>query len=98
MKVLVADKFEQTGIDGLTSAGCDVVYSPDLKDESLTRENLTQLTRTLRVSLAEILTRAHGAQQPEDWKTGIEGPLRVTVTELVSATTLTQCMIRTGNV
>jgi D-3-phosphoglycerate dehydrogenase len=35
VKVLVADKFEQTGIDGLKSAGCEVLYQPDLKDDSL---------------------------------------------------------------
>jgi D-3-phosphoglycerate dehydrogenase len=35
MKVLVADKFEQSGIDGLKAAGCEVVYQPDLKDEGL---------------------------------------------------------------
>lgn len=35
MKVLIADKFEQSGQDGLKSAGCDVVFQPDLKDESL---------------------------------------------------------------
>jgi D-3-phosphoglycerate dehydrogenase / 2-oxoglutarate reductase len=36
MRVLVADKFEKSGIDGLKAAGCDVVYEPDLKDEPLT--------------------------------------------------------------
>ena len=36
MKVLIADKFEQSGIEGLKGAGCDVVYQPDLKDDSLT--------------------------------------------------------------
>jgi len=36
MRVLVADKFEQSGIDGLTAAGCDVLYEPDLKDDALT--------------------------------------------------------------
>jgi D-3-phosphoglycerate dehydrogenase / 2-oxoglutarate reductase len=35
MKVLVADKFEQSGIDGLRAAGCEVVYQPDLKDQAL---------------------------------------------------------------
>jgi D-3-phosphoglycerate dehydrogenase / 2-oxoglutarate reductase len=35
MKVLVADKFEQSGIDGLKAAGCEVVYEPDLKDDAL---------------------------------------------------------------
>ena len=37
MKVLIADKFEQSGVEGLKAAGCDVVYEPDLKDESLTQ-------------------------------------------------------------
>src|SRR5688500_484568 len=36
MKVLVADKFEQSGIDGLQSLGCDISYQPDLKDDALT--------------------------------------------------------------
>lgn len=35
MKVLVADKFEKSGIDGLKAAGCEVIYEPDIKDESL---------------------------------------------------------------
>src|ERR1041385_2844521 len=35
MKVLVADKFEQSGLDGLEAAGCTVAYRPDLKDEAL---------------------------------------------------------------
>ena len=35
MKVLVADKFEQSGLDGLKAAGCEVVYEPDLKDDTL---------------------------------------------------------------
>ena len=37
MKVLIADKFEKSGVDGLKAAGCDVVYEPDLKDDSLTQ-------------------------------------------------------------
>jgi len=36
MKVLVADKFEQSGLDGLGAAGCEVVYEPDLNDAALT--------------------------------------------------------------
>jgi D-3-phosphoglycerate dehydrogenase / 2-oxoglutarate reductase len=35
MKVLIADKFEQAGIDGLKAAGCEVLYQPDLKDDAL---------------------------------------------------------------
>jgi len=36
MKVLIADKFERSGIDGLEVVGCEVVYEPDLKEASLT--------------------------------------------------------------
>lgn len=35
MKILVADKFEKSGIEGLKAAGCEVVYEPDLKEDSL---------------------------------------------------------------
>src|SRR5438067_2490489 len=35
MRVLVADKFEPAGIDGLKAARCEVVYQPDLKDDAL---------------------------------------------------------------
>ncbi len=35
MKILVADKFEQSGLDALLAAGCDVVSQPDLKDDAL---------------------------------------------------------------
>ena len=35
MRVLVADKFEQTGLSGLEKAGCEVIYEPDASDESL---------------------------------------------------------------
>ncbi|MBA2503467.1 MAG: hydroxyacid dehydrogenase [Pyrinomonadaceae bacterium] len=35
MKVLVADKFEQSGQDGLQATGCELLYQPDLKDETL---------------------------------------------------------------
>lgn len=35
MKVLVADKFEQSGLDGLRMLGCEVIYDPSLKEESL---------------------------------------------------------------
>jgi D-3-phosphoglycerate dehydrogenase len=47
VKVLVADKFEQSGLDGLGAAGCDVVYEPDLKDDGL--------TAAIRASGADVL-------------------------------------------
>ena len=47
MKVLVADKFEQSGLEGLKAAGCVVVYQPDLKDDAL--------AAAIRDSCAEVL-------------------------------------------
>src|SRR5215467_12263276 len=35
MKILIADKFEQSGRDGLEALGCEVTFQPDLKDETL---------------------------------------------------------------
>jgi D-3-phosphoglycerate dehydrogenase len=35
MKVLIADKFEKVGIDGLKELGCEVVSQPDVKAEGL---------------------------------------------------------------
>ena len=35
MKVLVADQFEQSGLDGLAACGCEVIFDPALKDETL---------------------------------------------------------------
>jgi D-3-phosphoglycerate dehydrogenase len=35
MRVLVADKFEAVGLEGLRSLGCEVYFEPDLEGESL---------------------------------------------------------------
>ena len=35
MGVLIADTFEQSGRDGLTAAGCEVVYQPGLQTDAL---------------------------------------------------------------
>jgi D-3-phosphoglycerate dehydrogenase / 2-oxoglutarate reductase len=35
MRVLIADKFEQFGRDGLQAIGCEVSFQPELKDEAL---------------------------------------------------------------
>ena len=35
MKILIADKFEESGRIGLRSIGCDISFQPDLKDEAL---------------------------------------------------------------
>ena len=36
MKILIADKFEQSGIDQLKKLGCEVLSNPELKDAALT--------------------------------------------------------------
>jgi D-3-phosphoglycerate dehydrogenase len=35
MKVLIADQFEQSGIDAIVAAGCDVLYEPSFADQQL---------------------------------------------------------------
>ncbi|MDX6444877.1 MAG: D-3-phosphoglycerate dehydrogenase / 2-oxoglutarate reductase [Blastocatellia bacterium] len=35
MRVLIADKFEQSGREGLQAIECEVVFQPDLKDDAL---------------------------------------------------------------
>ncbi|MBS1812012.1 MAG: hydroxyacid dehydrogenase [Acidobacteria bacterium] len=37
MKVLIADKFEASGIRGLEFIGCEVIYDPALKDDALAK-------------------------------------------------------------
>lgn len=54
MRVLVADKFEQSGIDGLSAAGCEVIYAPTLKDESLVDEVAVQAPDVLIVRSTKV--------------------------------------------
>jgi len=35
MKILIADKFEDSGREGLKALGCEIIYNPDLKDDAL---------------------------------------------------------------
>jgi len=35
MKVLIADQFEQSGMDAVAAAGCEVIYQPSLADQHL---------------------------------------------------------------
>ena len=61
MKVLVADKFEQSGIDGLKAAGCEVLYQPDLKDEALAQalhETGADVLRTTSTSVNATMLEA----------------------------------------
>jgi D-3-phosphoglycerate dehydrogenase len=47
MTVLVADKFEQSGLDGLRAAGCEVIFQPDAAGDAL--------VEALRTSAAAVL-------------------------------------------
>jgi D-3-phosphoglycerate dehydrogenase len=49
MKILIADKFEQSGRDGLEALGCEVVSQPDLKDEALVEAIARELPDVLVV-------------------------------------------------
>ena len=49
MRVLIADTFEQSGIDALGRAGCQVLYEPDLKDAALEARLRTSDARVLVV-------------------------------------------------
>ncbi|HET9930544.1 MAG TPA: condensin subunit MukF [Polyangiaceae bacterium] len=55
-----------------------------LHDETLTRESLTLLTRTLLASLGSIRDAASRAQTTEAWRAEVSAPLSVTVGDLVS--------------
>jgi D-3-phosphoglycerate dehydrogenase len=54
MKVLVADKFEQSGQDGLKQIGCEVLYKPDLKDEALVDAILSEKPDVLVVRSTKV--------------------------------------------
>jgi D-3-phosphoglycerate dehydrogenase len=63
MHVLIADKFERSGQDGLKAAGCEVTYQPDLKDDSLTQavEQLRPDVLVVRSTKVPEATLAAGA-------------------------------------
>lgn len=59
MRVLVADKFEETGLEGLRSLGCEVYYEPKLEGESLgwrLRDTAAEVlvVRSTKVTAAEM--------------------------------------------
>jgi len=49
MKVLIADTFEQSGLDAIAAAGCELIYRPEIADEKLAAV-LTTDGKTLVVS------------------------------------------------
>ncbi len=58
MKVLIADKFEKVGVDGLHELGCEVVSQPDLKAEDLPRALREEDPRILIVRSTKVTADA----------------------------------------
>lgn len=56
MKVLIADKFEKSGLEGLEAAGCEVIYQPDLKDDALTAAIADTAAEVLVVRSTKVTT------------------------------------------
>jgi D-3-phosphoglycerate dehydrogenase / 2-oxoglutarate reductase len=61
MKVLVADKLEQSALDGLKAIGCDVVQDADLNGDSLTAAIAEQKPNVLVVRSTKVDASALGA-------------------------------------
>jgi chromosome partition protein MukF len=55
-----------------------------LEEDILTRESLVLLTGSLRAAIAGVLEAARAAERTEAWQSGVTGPLRVTVSELIA--------------
>jgi D-3-phosphoglycerate dehydrogenase len=54
VKVLVADKFEASGVDGLRGLGCDVDLAPELKEEALVEAVRTRAPEVLVVRSTKV--------------------------------------------
>jgi len=62
-----------------------------LEDDTLTRDSLTVLTRSLLLGLGDILTAAKAAHTEEEWRMGVISPLRVTMGDLANGIERRQC-------
>ncbi|MEZ5316408.1 MAG: NAD(P)-dependent oxidoreductase [Vicinamibacterales bacterium] len=60
MKVLIADKFEKSGISGLKALGCDVVFEPDLQGDALAAAVAEQQPAVLVVRSTKVAEAALG--------------------------------------
>jgi chromosome partition protein MukF len=54
-----------------------------LEDETLTHETLSVLTRSLLDSLSAVTASARRAETADAWRSGVVGPLRVTIADLI---------------
>jgi D-3-phosphoglycerate dehydrogenase len=60
MRVLIADKFEQSGIDGLKALGCEVVNEPDLTEQTLVEAVASKTPEILVVRSTKVVEAAMG--------------------------------------
>ncbi|MDQ3440634.1 MAG: hydroxyacid dehydrogenase, partial [Planctomycetota bacterium] len=54
MTIVIADKFEQSGIDALNALGCTVVYQPNLSGEALTAALASSAAQVLIVRSTQV--------------------------------------------
>ena len=54
MKVLIADKFEQSGLDGLKALGCEVIFEPDLRRQRSSRRSRRRGAQVLVVRSTQV--------------------------------------------
>ncbi|HEY0989919.1 MAG TPA: hypothetical protein VGD80_22775 [Kofleriaceae bacterium] len=73
----------RTGEFALSRLGTAIVEFY-LEEDVLTRASLAVLTTSLRTALADVLATARAATTPEHWRTGVVGPLEVTIGDLVA--------------
>jgi D-3-phosphoglycerate dehydrogenase / 2-oxoglutarate reductase len=89
MKVLIADKFPEAGLQALRAHGCDVEYAPDLKKEGLaeavkTGQDVLVVRGTevpgdaLRAGRLSLVVRAGAGYNTIDVKTASELGIYVT--------------------
>ena len=82
MRVLIADKFEDSGVDGLRKLGYDVDYQPDLKDAALA----DALAATQAGALVVRSTKITEAMMPQTLKLIVRAGAGVNTIDVKAAT------------
>src|SRR5688572_8565020 len=63
MTILIADTFEQSGLDALAGLGCDVIYEPHLKDETLAAALASSRAQVLVVRSTAVTEEMLGSRE-----------------------------------
>ena len=88
MQVLIANKFEQSGLDGLRALGCEVLYQPDLADAALAQAiassgvsllivRSTKVTEAMLAPTLKVIIRAGAGVNTIDVKAATARGIRV---------------------